>query len=134
MEYLFLFMATHLFSVISISLEVLVLFNLMIVVHELGHFLAARACGLVVEKFAIWFGKPLWAKKIDGVEYRLGCIPAGGFVAIPQLAPMEALEGKIENDYKDLPLASPLHKIIVAAAGPAFSLLLAFVLLVLFGK
>lgn len=119
-------MATHLFSVISISLEVLVLFNLMIVVHELGHFLAARACGLVVEKFAIWFGKPLWAKKIDGVEYRLGCIPAGGFVAIPQLAPMEALEGKTENDYKDLPLASPLHKIIVAAAGPAFSLLLAF--------
>ena len=119
-------MLTHLFSIIGISLEVILLFNLMIVVHELGHFLAARACGLVVEKFAIWFGKPLWSKKIDGVEYRLGCIPAGGFVAIPQLAPMEALEGKTENDYKDLPLASPLHKIIVAAAGPAFSLLLAF--------
>lgn len=119
-------MLTHLFSVIGILFEVVLLFNLMIVVHELGHFLAARACGLVVEKFAIWFGKPLWAKKINGVEYRLGSIPAGGFVAIPQLAPMEALEGKTENDYKDLPLASPLHKIIVAAAGPAFSLLLAF--------
>ncbi len=120
-------MLTHLFSIVGISVEVVVLFNLMIVVHELGHFLAARACGLVVEKFAIWFGKPLWSKKIDGVEYRLGSIPAGGFVAIPQLAPMEALEGKTENEYEDLPLASPFHKIIVAAAGPAFSLLLAFV-------
>lgn len=125
MEYLSFFMLSHLLSIIGISLEVILLFNLMIVVHELGHFLAARACGLVVEKFAIWFGKPLWSKKINGVEYRLGCIPAGGFVAIPQLAPMEALEGKTENEYQDLPLASPLHKIIVAAAGPAFSLLLA---------
>jgi regulator of sigma E protease len=119
-------MFIHFFSIIGIALEVVLLFNLLIVVHELGHFLAARARGLVVEKFAIWFGKPLWSKKINGVEYRLGSIPAGGFVAIPQLSPMETLEGKTEHNYQDLPLASPLDKIIVAAAGPAFSLLLAF--------
>lgn len=77
---------------VFICLEVVLIFNLLIVVHELGHFLAARWRGLVVEKFAIWFGKPIWSKKIGGVEYRLGSIPAGGFVAIPQLAPMEALE------------------------------------------
>ena len=77
-----------------ICLEVVLIFNLLIVVHELGHFLAARWRGLVVEKFAIWFGKPIWSKTIDGVEYRLGSIPAGGFVAIPQLAPMEVLEGE----------------------------------------
>jgi len=52
--------------------------NLLIVVHELGHFLAARWRGLYIEKFGIWFGKPLWKKKINGVEYSLGCIPAGG--------------------------------------------------------
>lgn len=120
-------MLSHIFSIVGISLEVLLLFNLLVVVHELGHFLAARARGLVVEKFAIWFGKPIWSKTINGVEYRLGCIPAGGFVAVPQLAPMEALEGKTENNYADLPPVSPLDKIIVAIAGPIFSLLLAFV-------
>ncbi|HET6409360.1 MAG TPA: RIP metalloprotease RseP [Chthoniobacteraceae bacterium] len=110
-----------------ICLEVVLLFNLLILVHELGHFLAAKWRGLVVEKFAIWFGKPLWSKKIGGVEYRLGCIPAGGYVAIPQLAPMEVLEGQVETDRSQLPPVKPLDKIIVAAAGPAFSLGLAFV-------
>lgn len=113
---------------IFICIEVVLLFNLLIVVHELGHFLAARWRGLVVEKFAIWFGKPLWSKTINGVEYRLGSIPAGGYVAIPQLAPMEALEGKVESDRATLPPIKPIDKIIVAAAGPAFSLGLAFVM------
>ena len=111
-----------------ICLEVVLIFNLLIVVHELGHFLAAKWRGLVVEKFAIWFGKPIWKKTIGGVEYRLGSIPAGGFVAIPQLAPMEALEGKVEQSRDELPPVKPLDKIIVAAAGPLFSFGLAFVM------
>jgi regulator of sigma E protease len=106
-------------------LEVVLLFNLLIIVHELGHFLAARWCGLKVDKFAIWFGKPLWKKKIDGVEYILGSIPAGGYVALPQMAPMETIEGKTDTPQEDLPPASPGHKIIVAFAGPLFSFLLA---------
>ena len=113
-------------KVIGILLEVVLLFNLLIVVHELGHFFAAKWRGLKVEKFAIWFGKPLWSKTIGGVEYRLGSIPAGGFVAIPQLAPMEALEGETNEKGEDLPPARPLDKIIVAIAGPAASLGLAF--------
>ena len=111
-----------------ICLEVVLIFNLLIVVHELGHFLAAKWRGLVVEKFAIWFGKPIWKKTIGGVEYRLGSIPAGGYVAIPQLAPMEALEGKVEQSRDNLPPVKPIDKIIVAFAGPLFSLGLAFVM------
>src|SRR5207237_1423827 len=80
-------------KVIFILLEVLALFNLLIFVHELGHFLAARWRGLKVERFAIWFGKPIWKKESNGVEYVLGCIPAGGYVSLPQMAPMEAIEG-----------------------------------------
>jgi regulator of sigma E protease len=99
----------------------------MIIVHELGHFLAARWRGLVIEKFGIWFGKPLWKKKINGVEYSLGSIPAGGFVALPQLAPMEVMEGKVETPREQLPPISALDKIIVAFAGPLFSFLLAVV-------
>jgi len=114
-------------KVLGIAIEVVLLFNLLIVVHELGHFIAARWCGLKVEKFAIWFGKPLWAKTIGGVDYQLGSIPAGGFVAIPQLGPMEALEGESREKGIDLPAARPLDKIIVAFAGPAASLGLAFV-------
>lgn len=113
--------------VILILIEVVVLFNLLIIVHELGHFLAARWRGLVIEKFGVWFGKPLWKKTINGVEYSLGSLPFGGFVALPQLAPMDIIEGKVDVDRAQLPRVSALDKIIVAAAGPLFSLLLALV-------
>jgi regulator of sigma E protease len=112
-------------KVIFIILEVLLLFNLLIFVHELGHFLAARWRGLKVDRFAIWFGRPLWKKKINGVEYALGCIPAGGYVALPQMAPMEMLEGRSEEPQEKLPAISAMDKIIVAVAGPLFSFLLA---------
>src|SRR5688500_18168825 len=116
---------------VLIILGVIVIFNLMIIVHELGHFLAARWRGLVIEKFGIWFGKPLWKKTINGVEYSLGCIPAGGFVALPQLAPMEVMEGKVETPRDQLPPISAPDKIIVAVAGPLFSMLLAVVFAVI---
>lgn len=118
--------------ILFICLEVLLLFNLLIFVHELGHFLAARWRGLYVVEFALWFGKPLWRKKIGGVWYAINSIPAGGYVKLPQMAPMEALEGESE----DLPPEAkqpikPLDKIIVAFAGPLFSFLLACVFAVL---
>ncbi len=110
--------------IVILIIEVLLVFNLMILVHEWGHFLAARWRGLRVEAFYIWFGKPLWKKTINGVEYGLGSIPAGGFVKLPQMAPMDAIEG--ESTSKDpLPPISPTDKIIVAFAGPLFSFLLA---------
>jgi regulator of sigma E protease len=110
---------------VFILLEVLLLFNLLIFVHELGHFLAARWRGLKIDRFALWFGKPVWKKKINGVEYALGSIPAGGYVALPQMATMEAIEGKGESSGQPLPNISPLDKAIVAVAGPLFSFLLA---------
>ena len=118
-------MLLHIARIIFILLEVLVLFNLLIVVHELGHFLAARWRGLYIEKFGVWFGRPLWKKTINGVQYSLGSIPFGGFVALPQLAPMDIIEGKADMDRAKLPRISALDKIIVAVAGPLFSLLLA---------
>jgi len=118
-------MILHILRVIVVLLEVLLLFNLLIVVHELGHFLAARWRGLYIEKFGVWFGKPLWKKTINGVQYSLGSLPFGGFVALPQLAPMDIIEGKADLDRARLPRISALDKIIVAVAGPLFSLLLA---------
>jgi len=117
--------------VIWVIFLVLMTFNLLIVVHEWGHFLAARWRGLQVDRFQIWFGKPLWKKTVNGVQYGLGSIPAGGFVALPQMAPMESIEGQNinedgeEEEPRDLPPISPMDKIIVAFAGPFFSFLLA---------
>ncbi len=115
------------FQTIWFIFIVLLVFNLIIVVHEWGHFLAARWRGLKVEKFQVWFGKPIWKKKINGVQYGLGSIPAGGFVALPQMAPMAMLEGGSEDSEEKLPPISPLDKIIVAFAGPLFSFGLAVV-------
>jgi regulator of sigma E protease len=111
-------------QVILLIAIVLTLFNIIIFVHELGHFWAAKWRGLQIDRFQIWFGKPLWKKEINGVQYGLGWIPAGGFVALPQMAPMEAIEGG-EKPEKPLPKITPLDKIIVAFAGPLFSMLLA---------
>jgi len=110
-----------------IVFEVLLIFNLLIIVHELGHFLAARWRGLHVDKFGVWFGRPILKRTIGGVEFSLGWIPAGGFVLLPQMATMEAVEGKAGVSGSDLPPIKPLDKIIVAAAGPLFSFLLALV-------
>src|SRR3982751_2037577 len=101
---------------ILVLLEVLLLFNLLIGVHELGHFLAAKWRGLKIERFAIWFGKPIWKQKIGDVEYALGWIPAGGYVALPQMASMDAIEGKSDTPVKQLPNVAPLDKITVALA------------------
>ena len=115
----------YMLNFLLILLEVLLLFNLLIFVHELGHFLAARWRGLKIERFAVWFGKPIWQKEINGVLYCLGSIPAGGYVALPQMASMEAIEGKTENKQEQLPPISAMDKIIVAFAGPLFSMGLA---------
>ncbi len=121
----------NVFKFIVVVLEAILIFNLLIVVHELGHFLAARWRGLVVEQFAVWFGKPLWKRTYNGVVYSLGSIPFGGFVKLPQMAPMDAIEGESEIPRAALPTVSPLDKIIVAIAGPLFSFGLAFLFAVI---
>jgi len=118
----------HLLNFLFVLLEVVVLFNLIIIVHELGHFLAARWRGLKIEEFGVWFGKPLWKKEINGVVYSLGSIPAGGFVKLPQLAPMDMIEGEADVPRETLPPISALDKTIVAFAGPLFSFLFAILL------
>src|SRR5262249_50672619 len=96
-------MILNILRVALIILEVALIFNLLIIVHELGHFLAARWRGLHVDKFGVWFGRPVWKKVINGVEFSLGWIPAGGFVLLPQMAPMETIEGKSGTARTELP-------------------------------
>src|SRR3954468_24930531 len=94
---------TLLSNVWSIFL-VVIFFGGSIFVHELGHFLAARRRGLKVDRFSIGFGPKIFAwKGKDGVEYRLSWLPLGGYVSLPQLADMRAIEGTPSADVKRLP-------------------------------
>lgn len=104
-------------------------FGSSIFVHELGHFLAARARGVVVERFSIGFGPPIfsWRGK-DGVEYWLSWFPLGGYVKLPQLADLRGIEGESARDLAALPPPSYLSKLIVFVSGAVFNLIFAFLL------
>lgn len=119
---------TSLFSSIWSIFLIVLFFGGSIFVHELGHFLAARRRGVKVTRFSIGFGPAIWKwMGKDGVEYRLSWIPLGGYVALPQLADMAAIEGESEQT-EPLPPISYSTRMIVFAAGAFFNVLFAFVL------
>ena len=120
---------TTLFSSAWSVLMIAVFFGGSIFVHELGHFLAARRRGVVVERFSIGFGPKIFSwKGKDGVEYRLSWLPLGGYVALPQLADMRGIEGNSTTDLQRLPPPNYTTKMIVFGAGAFFNILFAFAL------
>ena len=105
-------------------------FALLVILHELGHFSAAKAVGMRVEKFSLFFPPTLWSKKVGETEYAIGAIPAGGYVKISGMNPDEDLPEEVRDRAYH---AQPVWKrIVVIAAGPAVNLVLAFVLLFIF--
>ena len=105
-------------------------FALLVILHELGHFSAAKAVGMRVEKFSLFFPPTLWSKKVGETEYAIGSIPAGGYVKISGMNPDEDLPEEVRDRAYH---AQPVWKrIVVIAAGPAVNLVLAFVLLFAF--
>ncbi len=95
----------------------LLFFGLCIFVHELGHFVAAKWRGLHIVAFSLGF-KKIWSFKRGGVEYRIGMLPFGGYVDIPQLD--TSGDAKTEEGVP-LPTAKPVDRIITAFAGPLFN-------------
>ncbi len=111
-------------------LAALFLFGVTVFVHEFGHFIVARRCGLVVKTFSIGFGKAIFKWEKDGILYKIGWIPFGGYVALPQLDPegMEKIQGDEATDmYPDV---SPWKKIAVCVSGPLGNIVLAALLAV----
>ena len=115
-------------------LAMLALFSFSIFVHEFGHFLAARAFGMVADVFSIGLGKAIWKRKSGGTTYQIGWILFGGYVALPQMDPNSFLEGKKEGEGEGeekrrvLPRVAPWKKIIVSIAGAAGNMVFAFLL------
>jgi regulator of sigma E protease len=110
------------------ALLVLFFFGLTIFIHELGHFLVAKRRGMKIERFSVGFGPKIWGYKKDGIDYRVSWFPFGGYVALPQMSPMETIEGETESKADDLPSVSPSSKFLVAIAGPLMNVVLAAVL------
>jgi regulator of sigma E protease len=112
-------------NIIYVVFAVLFLFGAAIFLHELGHYWVALKLGMKVEEFAIGMGPKIFSWKRNGIVYSVRCIPAGGFVKLPQMITSEALEGHAETQ---VPPAPPLHKILVAVAGPLMNVIFAFVI------
>ncbi len=114
----------------SILLSLLVL-SLLIFFHELGHFLAARYFGVFVEKFSIGFGNKLYAKTINGTEYRISAIPLGGYVQMKGQNDTDPLQRSSDPDsYNAL---HPWQRILILFAGPFANFLIAFCLYIAVG-
>ena len=109
----------------GILVSVLVL-SLLIFIHELGHFTAARFFGVHVEVFSIGFGKKLYSKMIGRTQWSISAIPLGGYVKMKgQDDTNPTLQS---NDFDSYTSKKPWQRIIILFAGPFANFLLAFVL------
>jgi regulator of sigma E protease len=102
-------------------------FGLLIVIHELGHFLAARAFGMRVERFSVGFGPVIWSRRRGDTEWALSAVPLGGYVKIAGMAPGEDIAPGDAGAYVNQP---PGRRFAVILAGPAMNYLLAVVMAV----
>ena len=101
---------------------------LVIMVHEAGHFLAAKALGFKATKFFVGFGPTLWSFKKGETEYGIKAIPAGGFVKIVGMNPYEDVAP--EDEPRSYPNKARWRRALMIAAGPATHWPLAFIVLV----
>jgi regulator of sigma E protease len=102
-------------------------FSLLVIVHEAGHFAAAKATGMRVERFFLFFGPTIWSFKRGETEYGIKSIPLGGYVRITGMNPEEDVPPEHEeNAYFRKPV---WRRIVVVAAGPAVNIFLAFAIL-----
>jgi regulator of sigma E protease len=101
-------------------------FAALIILHEFGHFAAAKAVGMRVERFSLFFGPLLVKTRRGETEYGIGPIPLGGYVRITGMNPHEAIPPEVvPRAYYSQPV---WKRVVVILAGPAVNLLIAFVL------
>jgi regulator of sigma E protease len=100
----------------------------LIVLHELGHFAAAKLVGMRVERFSLFFPPTLLRVRRGETEYALGAIPAGGYVKITGMNPEELGDMDPEVSRRAYYSQPPWKRIVVIVAGPAVNILIAFAL------
>lgn len=104
------------------------LLGALVFVHELGHFLFAKAVGVKVLRFSIGFGPPLLSFSRGETEYRIAALPLGGYVKMAGEVPGE--DAAPEDEARSYLAQAPWKRMLIVVAGPAFNLL--FPLLIFF--
>ncbi len=106
-------------------LELLVVLGIMVLVHEFGHYAAAKLCRVRVETFAIGFGKRLIGFRRGGTDYQINILPLGGYVKMSGDAPGEAPSG----DPGDFNAHPRWQRMLIALAGPVANFILALIIM-----
>ncbi len=113
------------FIIFTDILAVIVVLGVMILIHELGHFVAAKWFGVRVEVFSLGFGKRLLGWRRGDTDYRISLLPLGGYVKMAGENPGEPLTG----DPSEFLAKPKWQRFIIALMGPAMNIVLAVVLL-----
>ena len=109
----------------------IIVFSVIIIVHELGHFFAAKKCGIRVEEFSVGMGPLIVSKKRGETEYSLRAFPIGGYCKMQGEMDDEEYSDMVDPDYeksRSFNQKSVMQKIGVIFAGPAMNFVLAFIL------
>jgi regulator of sigma E protease len=107
-------------------LQLLLVLGLMVLVHEFGHFIVAKWCGVRIETFAIGFGKRVIGFRRGGTDYQINILPLGGYVKMAGEIPGE----DASNDPGELNNHPRWQRMLIAVAGPVANFALAFGLMV----
>jgi regulator of sigma E protease len=137
-------MMAFLYSALISVVPFVVVISVIVTIHELGHFLTAKACGVAIDRFSLGFGPAIFAwRDRSGVEWRLACIPLGGYVkfagdenaaSVPDKVGLDEARAAIiaregpgaERRY--LPFKPLWQRTLIILAGPAANFLLAIVI------
>src|SRR5262245_24336444 len=115
-------------ATLIIILQVVIVFGLIVFVHELGHFLAAKFVGVGVERFSLGFGPKILGKKVGDTEYLVSAVPLGGYVKmIGEEVGEDPAPAEIEKSFAHKPLPG---RFLIVSAGPLFNLVSAVVVFV----
>src|SRR3954453_3832886 len=102
-------------------------FAMLVILHEAGHFFAAKAVGMRVERFALFFPPLIYKLRRGETEYGIGAIPLGGYVKITGMNPAEEIPPEVAHRaYYRQPV---WKRVVVIGAGPAVNIALAFLIL-----
>ena len=107
--------------------------GIVIFAHELGHFIAAKSCGIAVEAFSIGWGKVLYSFRYKGTEYRLSLFPIGGYCKMKGEETLRRAvdrdEDRYDEDKGSLFSVAPWKRVVTYFAGPAANILFAILVL-----
>ena len=108
--------------IIVFALVAVFIFGFLVAIHEVGHFLAARLCGVRVNEFSIGMGPCLWHRETDETQYSIRLLPIGGFCA---------LEGQDEDsgDRRSFTRQSFWKKFVILSAGSFMNLLAGMIII-----